>query len=41
VNAVGIELTADYLPIIEGRIRWAIEHAAPGSSPKPRQTRLF
>lgn len=25
-NAIGCELTADYLPIIEGRVRWAYEN---------------
>ena len=27
-NAIGCELTADYLPIIEGRIAWAREQYA-------------
>ena len=28
-NAIGCELTADYLPIIEGRIAWAREQTEP------------
>jgi site-specific DNA-methyltransferase (adenine-specific) len=28
-NSIGIEMTADYLPIIEARIKWAESQIAP------------
>jgi site-specific DNA-methyltransferase (adenine-specific) len=28
---VGVELTEDYLPIIEGRLKWAMENADDGT----------
>lgn len=35
-DAIGCELTEDYLPIIEGRVAWAKKEAA-----KPKQQELF
>jgi site-specific DNA-methyltransferase (adenine-specific) len=38
-DAVGIELTADYLPLIEGRVRWAEAEARFGPVTGPTKVR--